>query len=105
MILQIDTQGKTVIEKFDNTARVSEHFDKEMGSRISTLLARNTKLSSVDGFLWAKVSVQKKTDDEIEKEALEQVQDFVLQMIINNLNVFDKNFTPKAIEKLILKLK
>ena len=104
MILQIDIQGKTVIEKFDNLMRVNEHFDKQLHGNISSMLSRSTKRHHVEGFLWTKVDPTGKTNEQIEAEGLQNVQELVLQKIVSCLNVFDKKFTQEQIEKLIFEL-
>lgn len=106
MIIQIDLAGVTVIEKFKSLTDVNKHWDREIHPNIVKLLKRDTKITSSHGFLWASIGIfGDKSNEDIEKEALEQVQDIVLQNLMSNVNVFDKRWSIDKIEKLILELK
>ncbi len=106
MIIQIDLAGKTVIEKFKSLSAVNNHWDKEIHPNIVKLMKRDSKITHAHGFLWANLPGYEPVSNEItEKMALEQVQDLVLQNLMSNVNVFEKQWNIDKIKRLIEELK
>jgi len=101
MIIQIDLNGNTVIEKFNTYTEVNTHFDKQLHPRIIKLMNRDAKDIEAHGYLWAKVDPEGKTNEQIESEALLQVRDFILQRLFSTINVYEKSWNKETIEKLI----
>ncbi len=106
MIIQIDLAGKEVIEKFDTLTAVNKHWGKAIHPNILKLLKRDTKIASSQGFLWASLrDIDGKSNKQIEKEALEQVQDLVLQNLMSTVSVFENKWKLSKVEKLIASIR